>query len=115
MVFPHRAAVRSKQGDVLKQPGCAWQTVHAAEEFVLTAVPGTLLKEGVCPRYRLESEGGQWVRGAQQDGSMRAPVRPGVEARGWWVGGLQNCLMAGWMGHEVLDPGGPRWHAKVFC
>lgn len=38
-----------------------------------------------------------------------------VEAGGWWVGGLQNCLMAGWMKRQILDPGGPRWRAKVFC
>ena len=36
--------------------GCAWQTVCAAEEFVLTGVLGTLLEEGVCTSYGLESE-----------------------------------------------------------
>lgn len=116
MVFPCRAAVRRKQGNVYEASGCAWQTVCAAEEFVLTGVLGTLLEEGVCTSYGLESEGGQQGRGAQQaDGSTRAPVRPGVGAEGWWVGDLQNCLMAGWTRCEVLDPRGSRWRAKVFC
>lgn len=53
-----QSCCKELEGNVMKQPGCAWQTVRAAEEFVLTAVLGTLLEEGVCPRCGLESEGG---------------------------------------------------------
>ena len=32
------------------------------------------MKEGVCPRYGLESEGGQWVRGAHKGSATKFDV-----------------------------------------